>query len=220
MSKGNSPPPAPDPNVVANAQTGTNISTGIANATLNHTGQNNPFYSTNYTQNGGYTDPKTGMFVPSYNQNFKLGDLGQALLTQANGSATKPLDFSGADNDYLRGGPQALDDKTSDAYYAHSKGFLDPEWEQKSRDLQDQLSRQGIPVGSDAYNNAMKQHDNARTQAYDAARSGATAAGASGASNMFGMALQGQQQNIAQQQTAQQNPLKLLGSVIGGGGTA
>lgn len=212
-----SPPPAPDPVKVAQAQTGTNIDTAVAQTNLNHTGQNNPFYSTNYTQNGGYTDPTTGKFIPSYTQNFDLGSLGQTLLGQANGSAVKPLDFSGANNDYINAGPQALDDKTSDAYYAHSKGFLDPEWEQKSRNLEDQLSRQGIPVGSDAYNNAMKQHDNARTQAYDAARTGATAAGASGANSMFGMALQGQQQNIAQQQTAQQNPLKLLGQVIGGG---
>lgn len=211
------PPPAPDPIAVANAQTGTNLSTGIAQANLNRPNQNNPFWSSTSQQTGGYTDPKTGIFVPSYTQNFNLGSLGRTLLGQAEGSATKPLDFSGANNDYIMRGPQAINDEAADAYYKKQAGFLDPDWTQKSRDLEDRLSRQGIPTGSEAYNNAMTNFNNSRTQAYDAARTGATATGADAASKMFGMALQGQQQNIAQQQTAQQNPLKLLGQVIGGG---
>lgn len=211
------PPPAPDPIKVANAQTGTNLSTAVAQSNLNRPNQNNPFWSSTSQQTGGYTDPKTGIFVPSYTQNFNLGSLGQALLGQANTSATKPLDFSGTNNDYLQGGPQWLSDQAADASYKKQAGFLDPDWEQKSRNLEGQLSRQGIPIGSEAYNNAMTNFNNSRTQAYDAARTGATATGADAASKMFGMALQGQQQNIAQQQTAQQNPLKLLGQVIGGG---
>ncbi len=36
---------------------------------------------------------------------------------------------------------------------------------------------------------------------------------------MFGMALQGQNQNIAQQQLAQSNPLSLLAQIYNGTGT-
>ncbi len=220
MSKGNDPPPAPDPNVVAKAQTGTNIDTAVANKQLNLPNQSNPFWTSTGQQNGGYTDPTTGKFVPSYTQDFSLSPLGNTLLGQVGSTITKPLDFSGANNDYINAGPQALDERTSDAYYKKQAGFLDPDWTQKQRDIQDQLSRQGIPIGSEAYNSAMTNFNNSRTQAYDAARTGATAAGAQGASSMFNMALQGQNQNITQQQLAQTTPLKNLGSLIGAGGTA
>lgn len=220
MNSAPEPPPAPDPVKVAKAQTATNIDTGVANKYLNLPNQSNPFWTSTATQSGGYTDPTTGKFVPSFTQNFGLSPLGNTLLGQVGDTITKPLDFSGANNDYINAGPQALNDQAADAYYKKQAGFLDPDWTQKQRNMEDQLSRQGIPIGSEAYNSAMTNFNNSRTQAYDAARTGATATGADAASKMFGMALQGQNQNITQQQLAQTTPLKNLGALIGAGGSA
>jgi hypothetical protein len=226
------PPPAPDPNVVANAQTGSNIDTQVGNMV----GTNGPSGSTSYTQSGSYTDPNTGRVIPQWTQNTSLTPLGQSiftgtqnaansltgtaqdLATQAGSTATKPLDFSGTNNNIIQGGPQALDKQTADALYGQSKSFLDPQWTQTQKDLTDQLSRQGIPVGSDAYNSAMTNFNNSKTQAYTTAQQGAEGAAVPAAAQMFGMALQGQNQNIGQQQTAQSNPLRLLSQIYGGAG--
>lgn len=228
MSKGTpAPPPPPDPNVVANAQTGTNIGTAVAQSTLNNTNQVSPLGDINYDQTGGYTDPSTGQFVPQYTATTTLGDLPNTLLQgqtdftntlmpvvqQATGQVN-PLNVNQtANNSIIKAGPQALDPTVTNAVYNQQAGFLDPQWQQQQTNLQDQLARQGIPVGSDAYNNAMTQFNTAQSQAYNAAANSATAQGAQVAGQNFGLALQGQNQNLAQQQAQQTNPMQLLGSL-------
>jgi hypothetical protein len=268
MSKPPTPPAPPDPNVVANAQTGTNVATATANAELNNTNQIGPGGSTMYNQTGGYTDPKSGQWVPQYTQTTNLSPLAQELynssqnlgigqnyvqsallpgqeamglnaqqlglgteqvagnlLPLAGGlsneaySALKPLDFNSTNNSMVQGGPQALNQDATTAAYNAQAGFLDPQWKTQQTQLQDQLSRQGIPVGSDAYNNAMTNFNNSKTQAYSAAANTAVGQGETAATNMFGLALQGQNQNVAQQQLAQSNPLNLLNQVFSGGQT-
>ncbi len=144
--------------------------------------------------------------------------------------------------------PQQFNDTATKAIYEQQKSFLDPQWTQQQKDLEDQLSRQGIPVGSDAYNNAMTNFENAKNQAYQSAQDSATSQGAQfglaqaglgvqqnqnifgqnlaseqntfgqvsqNEQNIFNLALAGQQQEIAQQQLAQQNPIDLLQRIIG-----
>lgn len=130
-------------------------------------------------------------------------------------ASTKPLDFNTPYSAYLNQGPQQLDTNAANAIYRQQKSFLDPQWDQQAQQLQDQMSRQGIPVGSEAYNNALKQMDNARTQAYQSAQDVATAQGAQSAQSLFGMAQAGQNQNISQQQLAQQQPISLLSQIFG-----
>lgn len=233
-NSGAQPPPVADPRLVAQQQTQSNVDTGVANKELNLTNQVGPTGSTTYNQTGTYTDPITGQPIPQFTQTTQLTPLAQQLLegtqrTGANilpgteqlalssgGAINKPLDFSGVNQDYLNKGPQVLSDQTARAIYGEQKGFLDPQWQEQETQLHDQLSRQGIPVGSEAYNNAMTQFNNAKTQAYTAAQESAVGGATGAASNLFNMALQGQQQNIAQQQTAQQNPLRLLNLAFGG----
>src|SRR4249920_1957229 len=65
-SSGPDAPTPPNPIATAAAQTGTNVSTAIANSYLGSVNQNTPQGSLNYdvTGNYGYTDPTTGQ---SYN---------------------------------------------------------------------------------------------------------------------------------------------------------
>lgn len=216
----------------AAAQGQSNVSTAAAQAALNNVNQNTPYGSTSYAPTGSYTTPQ-GDTVPTYTQNVSLSPMGQAILSgeqratdallpaaqtvagQAAGAVTKPLDFNTPFSPTLSTAPQQLDKNAADAIYGQQKSFLDPQWNNQEKLLQDQLSRQGIPVGSEAYNNALTQLQNGRTQAYQSAQNAATAGGAQAAATNFGLAQAGQNQNIQQQQTAQQQPLSLLSQLFG-----
>ncbi len=228
-------PPAPDPSLVAQQQTGSNLNTAIAQKTLNNTNQYSPFGSTTYQQTG--TQKIGGFDVPTYSQTTTFNPTLQSIIsgTQNAGaslmptaqklasdigrSATTPLNFAGANQDYLSAGPQLLDRNATNAVYQQQKGFLDPQWQQSQKDLEDQLGRQGIPIGSDAYNSAMSNFQNRKTQAYQSAQDSAVAQGAQSAGQMFNQALAGQKQNISQQQLAQMSPIELLSMLYNSGVT-
>ncbi len=226
------PPPAPDPVAVARAQQGTNIGTAIGQSYLNNTNTVGPGGSTTYAPTGGYRDPRTGQWIPQFTATTELSPLGNELLggqqglvdeylpwLRGAGGGTGPLDINGGANaGIVRGGPQAYDTNVSNAVYGQQKGFLDPQWGEQQKQLEDQLSRQGIPVGSDAYNSAVNQFQNSKTQAYQSAQDSATAQGANIAGQNFGLALQGQQQGVNLQQLAQQNPISLLSMLTSGTG--
>lgn len=233
MSKGSSDVPAvPDPRITAQTQSGANVNTAAAQAALNSTNQITPYGSTTFDTTGTYTTPD-GQVVPRYTQTTALNPLAQSILTgqqqtaanlipgaerlstAASTAFTNPLDFNTPQSGILNSSPQQISDRAADATYAKQKGFLDPQWDQTKQQLEDQLSRQGIPVGSAAYGNALKQFDSSKTQAYDAAQTGAIANGTSAASNLFNMALAGQQQNIGQQQLGQTNQLDILSKIFG-----
>lgn len=139
----------------------------------------------------------------------------QTLAGQAGAAAANPINFNTADSGILNAAPQQIDQQAAQAAYNSQSAFLDPQWAQTQQQLQDQLSRQGIGVGSQAYNNAETQENSAKTQAYQAAANTAIAQGTQSAEGLFGMAQAGQNQNIQQQQLAQQQPLSLLSQLFG-----
>jgi hypothetical protein len=226
-------PPAPDPALVAQQQTGANLNAAIGQKVLNDTNQYSPFGSTTYQQTG--TQNIGGFELPTYSQTTAFNptlqsiisgteNVGASLMPTAQGlaneigqSATTPLNFGGANQDYLNAGPQLLDQNATNAVYQQQKGFLDPRWQQSQKDLEDQLARQGIPVGSDAYNSAMSNFQNQKTQAYQSAQDSAVAQGAQSAGQLFNQALAGQKQNISQQQLAQMSPIELLSMLYSSG---
>ncbi len=225
-------PSIPDPATTAAAQSGANVNTAAATSALNNMNMVTPYGSVTYDTTGTYTTPD-GQVVPRYTATTALTPSGQAILKGTEDTAlnllpaadslsrgaayslSNPLDFNTAGSKILYGDPTLLSDKAADATYAKAKGFLDPQWNQQQRQLEDQLSRQGIPIGSEAYSNAMTNFNNARTQAYDAASSGAIANGTNAAGNLFNMALSGHNQNLTDQRLAQNNPLDNLKSLFG-----
>lgn len=227
-----SAPAVPSAAQTAAAQGQANTATAATQAALNYVDQYTPYGSTVYSQNGSYTNPQ-GDTVPTYAQTTTLSPMGQQILsgqenvtntlvptaqqlaTQAATTATNPLTLNAADQAILNAGPQQINQQAANAIYNQQASFLTPQWNQQQQQLQDQLSRQGISVGSDAYNNAMTQLDNARTQAFQSAQDSATAGGAQSAANLFGLAQSGQNQQLSQQQMMQQQPLALLSELSG-----
>jgi len=110
-----------------------------------------------------------------------------------------------------------LDQNAAQATYNEQLGFLQPEFQQQQQQLNDQLSSQGIPVGSQAYQNSMDQFGLQENQAYQTAANSAIANGEQAAQGNFGMALQGQQQNLSQQQAAQAQPINYISALLGQG---
>jgi hypothetical protein len=194
-----------------------------------------PFGSTTYQQTGWRN--VGGIDVPTYSQTTAFNPTVQSIVSgtenaaaslmpavqtladEAGRSVTAPLNFAGVNQDYLNAGPQLLDRDATDAVYRQQKSFLDPQWQQGQKDLEDQLSRQGISAGSDAYNSAMTNFQNQKIQAYQSAQDSATAQGAQNAGLLFNQALAGQKQNISQQQLAQMSPIELLGMLYNSGVT-
>ena len=85
------PPTPPNPIATAAAQTGTNVSTGVANAFLNNVNQNTPEGSLRYdvTGNYGWTDPSTGHTyqIPTFTSTQSLSP--QQQLLKGQNDATK-----------------------------------------------------------------------------------------------------------------------------------
>ena len=90
MSKPDAPTP-PSPQATAQAQTGTNIGTAIANASMNNMNQVGPDGTLNYNQTGttSYTDPYTGQTyaIPQFTQTTTLSPEQAAIKAQTD--ATK-----------------------------------------------------------------------------------------------------------------------------------
>jgi hypothetical protein len=85
MGSAPSPPPAPNPVATAQAQTGENVDTAIANAELSHVNQTDPSGSTStYSQTGTnpFTDPVSGTQynIPSYSQTTALSPAAQQIF--------------------------------------------------------------------------------------------------------------------------------------------
>ena len=82
MGKPDAPTP-PDPMRTAAAQTGTNVSTAVANAYLNNTNQVTPDGSLTYNATGSHswTDPSTGQTyqIPTFTSTQTLSETGQKL---------------------------------------------------------------------------------------------------------------------------------------------
>lgn len=236
MSKSTPQVPTPaNPTTVANAQTTSNMGTAAATQAMDNVNQYGPNGSTTYQQTGSYTDPTTGTVVPTYSQNTTLDPLSQSILagtkqvgntlvpaaqslaTQAAGSTATPLNVNQtANNGIIAGGPQAIDQNATNTIYAGENALLQPTFNQQQQDLQDQLSRAGISVGNQAYGNAETQLGTQQNQQRTAALGNATGQGITAGNNMFNMALQGQNQNLGQQQLLQSNPLSLINQIYGG----
>lgn len=174
MSKSKAPAP-PDPKVTAAAQTGTNVSTAIANTQLGNVNQVTPDGSLTYSQSGTYkmTDPTTGQTydVPQFTATQSLSPQGQ-LIHDADNKASLNMSNLAADQSArlgtLLGTPVDLSNSATEGRLMElGRARLDPALAQRRDALQTQLSNQGIKLGSEAYDRAMQQDTNGANDAYN-----------------------------------------------------
>jgi hypothetical protein len=223
VSKG-SAPKAEDPRVVAAAQTQSNKETATANAALNRVDQYTPYGSSTYQITGNNPDG-----TPNYRQDINLspdqqqlldtttagqkslGNTALGMLNQVQGSYANPIDVSSINS--LNGGTYADEMKQAqDAAYAKNAQYLDPQFEQGGKALDNRLINQGITQGSEAYNNAQGEFGRTKQKAYDDARNSAIAQGNAQQNQLFN-----QDSTRLQQLFALRNqPLNEYGALMNG----
>lgn len=208
MGKPKAPTP-PDPKQTSAAQTGTNISTTIANTIGGQVNQVGPDGSTlTYGQTGNYKwkDPYTGMDydVPTFTATTKLSPEAQNIFNI--GQQTKTTlaemgrDQSAFVKDYMSKPWEADTSQVEKYLFDKAKYTLDPKFEQQRADLETRLSNQGIKLGSAAYDRAMDGLRQSQGATYN------------------DYALRGNQQGFQQMQAIRNQPLNEILAFLNGGG--
>lgn len=168
-------PEPPDPKETSAAQTGTNVSTAIANAMLGNVNQVTPDGALTYDQTGTYQhkDPYTGQTfdIPQFTATQTLSEAQQKLKDENDATslnlAQTANQQSGFFRDYLAE-PISLDNEEVEArLYDLGSKRLDPRFERERAAAETRLSNQGIVRGSEAYDREMERLDQAKTDAYN-----------------------------------------------------
>lgn len=92
---------------------------------------------------------------------------------------------------------QAMKDQQK-ASFDQQKAYLDPQFEQQQRDLENKLVQQGIMQNSDAWNRAMGDFSRQRTFAYDNANRQAVGLGNAAQAQLYGQGLSSNQNAFSQ----------------------
>lgn len=205
MGKPSAPTP-PDPNVVAGAQTGTNVNTAIANTQLGQVDQYGPGGSLTYDQTGtnSFTDPNSGETydVPSYSATTQLSDGQQAIYDQNEGAqlglastANQQASFL---NDYL-GTPANFDTGAIEGRLDElMSARMDPQFEQQRAATENRLAQQGATPGSEAWNVEMDALNRSQSDARN------------------GMYLQGRGQALGELTAQRNQPINEITALLSG----
>jgi len=233
MGKKNGPsqPAAPDPVATSAAQATANKDAAISQANLNRIDQVTPQGSLTYQQIGTNSDG-----TPRYQQTQTLSADEQAKYDQNNKVAlalnnlaignigrvqdvqSKPFSFDGMTQlpgtDDLSGAAK----RVADGIYGQYTSRLDPQYAQTESDMRSRLAAQGISENSDAYRRELDNFSRAKNDAYGQANYTAQQAGSAEQSRLFGLAMQGRQQDIGEASYLRNLPLNEIASLLGTGG--
>lgn len=169
-----SPPKPPDPVQTSAAQTGTSVSTAVANAMLGQVNQNTPDGSLNYSQTGTYkfTDPYTKQTydVPTFTATQTLSDMGQQTKDQTDAAQLNLGKIANSQssflNDYL-GKPIDLNTETENKIDELGRKRLDPQFAREEESMRTNLINRGIREGSPAFTAAMSDFGQNKNDAYN-----------------------------------------------------
>jgi len=158
-------PPAPDPRVVAAAQTQSNKETATANANLNRYNQYGPQGSVEWKVVGTNSDG-----TPRYEQTTAYSEGEQQVYNNDLALRQKMGEIGTTSADRLGGMMQQdfrVDPSVEAKLYDMGRQRLDPRFEQQRQSLEQQLANKGISMGSDAYDRAMGQFSQTQNDAYN-----------------------------------------------------
>ena len=163
---GDSPTP-PDPMATANAQSTMNTQTAKTQQEMNMVDQNTPYGSLTYTQAGTNADG-----TPHFQSDVALNSTGQGLLDQynQNQSETGALagQLLGSKTGALSGNPLDLGWSATEGKIDQlNKNTLDPQWQQNQDQFEQQQASRGVAPGSEAYDNASRNFNIGKNNAYD-----------------------------------------------------
>ncbi|ANL02702.1 putative peptidase_S74 domain-containing structural protein [Rhizobium phage RHEph18] len=168
-------PKAPDPKETAAAQTGTNVTTALANAQLGNVNQYGPDGSVVYSTSGSksFTDPTTGATynIPQYTQTTTLSPEQQAIKAQTDAASLNLGTIANQQSNFLKdylAKPVNLDTQATEARTMElANQRLAPVIAQRDEDLRTRLANQGIKAGSEAYDREVNNFNQGTNDAYN-----------------------------------------------------
>ena len=203
-----SPPQPPDPVATAAAQTGTNVSTAIANATLKNVNQVTPDGNLTYSQSGSQSiyDPSTGKTyqVPQYTATQTLSPAQQAIKDQTTAAQTNLAGTANQESGFLKNylsqpaDLNTMNKATADNLFKLGSERLDPRFATEQSQLETKLANQGVAPGSQAYDNAMRDFNQGKNDAYNQ------------------LALTGQNQAFSEAQASRNQPINEITALLSG----
>jgi len=169
MGKSSSPPPAPDYAGAATATAQGNLEATRAATEANRINQYTPYGSLTYSRDPNAATPDSG-----WSQSINLNDVGQKLLDYQNNASLGLGEQTGLALDRVgQGLSQPFDfGSVGDVQNAAEGAItsrLDPMWDRKQSQTETQLVNQGLRPGTEAYDNAMKDFNFGRNDAYQQA---------------------------------------------------
>lgn len=199
-------PKAPDPKETAAAQTGTNVTTALANAQLGNVNQYGPDGSVVYSTSGtkSFTDPTSGSTynIPQYTQTTTLSPEQQAIKAQSDAASLNLGTIANQQSNFLKdylSKPVSLDTDATEARTMElANKRLAPVIAQRDEDLRTRLANQGIKAGSDAYGQELNTFNQGTNDAYNQ------------------LILNGHQQAVQDILTERNQPLNEIGALMSG----
>ncbi len=137
----------------------------------------------NWTQTQTLSPAQQQILDQQNSLSLGLGDAQKSMLGQVNSTYSQPF----------TGGDPAARQQTIDSQYGAMTSRLDPQWNQREQSLQTRLANQGLPVGSEASNNATRDFNFGRNDAYQQAQNSALQMGNTEFQNSFNRNLQSYQ---------------------------
>lgn len=151
--------PVPDPNAQAAAEKSSNRY-NIAGPTGSQTWSIGPKVVEGYDQSGnpiyGTQDTQTTTLTPTAQRQFDTSNaIAEEMLKGAQGKIGGPGGLAGSTFSYDQATPDV-----AKAAYQRQVDLLTPEFNKADTRFQQDMANAGIPLGSEAYNDAMRQHEN------------------------------------------------------------
>lgn len=169
-------PAQPDYMGAARVQAGGSIGTAIANNLMARNNVNSPLGSQTFKKIGDQTINIPGLgnvSLPEYEQNIQLSPEQRQMYDRQTGIQQNLLgqaaDRLGSPSDL-----QSIQD-VSDRAYGAMTSRLDPQWQQREGMERTRLHNQGLVAGGEAYDNAMREFNEGRNDAYQQANLASTA---------------------------------------------
>lgn len=166
-----SPPPAPDYSGAAQATAAGNKDNTIAAQQGSMVNQVTPYGNLKYSQTG-----TSAQGNPTYTANIDLTPAGQQILDQQNKLSTGLFNAQDQALGQVNGqGPMDLNSVQSvaDKAYGNYTSRLDPQWNHAAEMKDTELRNQGLTPGTEAYDNAMRDFNYAKNDAYTQANTAA-----------------------------------------------
>lgn len=226
LGGGGSAPPPPDPAASAAAQAQANKEAVYESAKVNQINEVSPYGNLTYTgEIGGPDRTRTLTLNPAQQQQLEgqqalanaLTNFGnETLVPQVQGAFSTPLTFDGLQELPAAGDLNAAAQEVQQATYDRGLNLLQPEFDRQEDRLLSRLANQGIPMQTEAFDDAYQQFTAPRDQTLENLALSSVQAGRAEQSRLAGMAQGLRQQGISERLTQRSQPINELAALLQG----